>query len=458
MSRRPISDEGRLLILLCLLDHTPNERAEIARLFTAPIDYEKLDGLARANVHRVWVLTQIEALGHADRLPSKLREEWGTERTEVRKKLETRFTHARPLFEEFRNRGIPVVLLKGTGLAHQIYRNPFYKKSNDIDILIQKSDLPKIYELYESLGFVSFAERVKDDKQTQEKVAWHATPYVSRDLSLVLGTQWGIKTHLGPYTVDYPAIWSRVEDLDFQGVPVKILAPEDTMLHLCLHLGFFKTQLKDLVDVTNLLRFHRSRFPWDRFVETAIAAGAASHAYHALYLSNRLDPMVEVDRMLVKLRPHAWNHYVRASAKKTESMDDFLLMSVDWIQEVEIDMTLFMGAEGLSKKWWGFLRVWGTILIPPTREMLKMSFDLHAGFFMRLFYRAIIPFRVLRALAEEISWKIVGLLSLKTVIDLGIAFGRLFGPRRPSKSPYAGLAAKLGKSEAEIERFTKEFC
>ncbi len=458
MTRRPLSDEGRLLVLLTLLDPTSGERAEIARLFAAPIDYAYFDRLARANVHRTWILTQIETLGHLDRLPEPYRSEWTDERAEVRKKLERRFEHARPLFRSFREAGIPVVLLKGTGLAHQIYRNPFYKKSNDIDILIQKPDLPKIYDLYESLGFVSFGERVKDDKATQEKVAWHATPYVSRDLSLVIGTQWGIKTLLGPYRVDYDAIWSRVEDLDFQGVPVKILAPEDTLLHLCLHLGFFKTQLKDLIDVTNLLRFHRARFPFERFVDAAIGAGAASHAYQALYLSNRLCPMTEIDSMLVRLRPHVWGHYLRGVAKKTESLDDFLQMSVDWIQEVEIDMTLFLGAEGLAKKGWAFLRVWGTILIPPRAAMLRMNFVIRAGFFEGLAYRVLTPFRIVRALAEEISWKLVALLSVKTVIDFAVAFVHVFDRRRKSTSPYATLAAKLGKTEAEIERFTKEFC
>ncbi|MBS1960684.1 MAG: nucleotidyltransferase family protein [Bdellovibrionales bacterium] len=458
--RRPLSDEGRLVVLLTLLDPRPNERAEIARLFTAPIDYARFDRLARANVHRPWILTQMESLGHADRLPEPYAAEWRAEREKVRAKLERRFEVAEPLFERFDREGIPVALLKGTALSHRIYGNPYYKKSNDIDILVRPEDLPRVYAVYADLGFLPFGERVDKDRASQEKYAWHAAPYVSRDLSLVMGTQWGIKTLLGPYRVDYPKIWSRMDEIAFRKIPVKMLAPEDCLLHLCLHLGYFKTQLKDLVDVTNLLRYFRDRFDYDGFVADAIGARAASHAYHALALSQRLDPSDAVERMLVKLRPHAKAHYVTAVAKKTESMDDFLEMSVDWIQEIEIDMTLFMGARGLSKKWWAALRVWGTLLIPPRPAMLRMNFTLRAGILESLYYRAVTPFRILRALAEEIGWKLVGLLALKVVVDLAREFLALFRPPsgpKESPSPYAALARELGKSEDEIESFVREF-
>lgn len=456
-----MKNETRLFLRLTLLNPTPEEASEIRSLVADPqaIDWAYFDRIVRANVYRPYLLYQMESLGIADRLPEALRAQWVLERDSLKEKLERRFEQAKRLFRSMNERGIPVVVLKGTGLSHQIYKNPYYKKSNDIDILIQTKDLPRIYDLYDEMGFIPFGERVEKNKKTQEKVAWHATPYLSRDLTLTIGTQWGIKTLLANYRVDYPKLWSRIEDLDFQGEPLKILSPEDTMLHLCLHLGFFKTQMKDLGDVVNLLRFHRKRFKWDEFIQDAIRANAAAHAYQAFYLANSVHRMPEVERSLEKLRPHAWAHYVSAVEKKTRDMDEFVFLSVDWIQEVEIQMTLFLNSDGFAQKCRAFLGVWRTILFPDTESMLKMNFVLKANPVMRAFYRVRTPWVILRALAEELGWKIIALLSVKTVLDLTkAAFQAITGRSAKPISPYAHLAKALGKTEEEVERFVKEFC
>ena len=71
---------------------------------------------------------------------------------------EARLDAARILFEKFAEKNIPVVILKGILFAETIYENPYYKKMNDVDILIRREDLEKVYDVYEELDYFSMGE------------------------------------------------------------------------------------------------------------------------------------------------------------------------------------------------------------------------------------------------------------------------------------------------------------
>ena len=64
------------------------------------------------------------------------------------------------LLEAFVTVGIPIILLKGTALAHQIYPRPELRPMVDIDVLIDPTDTERVVAITRGLGY-SFACRHK---------------------------------------------------------------------------------------------------------------------------------------------------------------------------------------------------------------------------------------------------------------------------------------------------------
>lgn len=59
----------------------------------------------------------------------------------------------RRLVDAFRNEGLPCVSLKGPLLAERFYPHPFLRPSNDLDLLINESDVGRTARLLARLGF-----------------------------------------------------------------------------------------------------------------------------------------------------------------------------------------------------------------------------------------------------------------------------------------------------------------
>ena len=272
----------RLLILGTAATYQPDERVEALRLVQEGIDWELFHELAEVNATGPLVWRNLAALNLADRVPADVRARFEERAQAIREANEARLKNARDLFARFAARQIPVVILKGVLFAETIYRDPYYKKMNDVDILIRRRDLDAIYDIYEEMRLFSAAELVGGSPRKQEKFSHHAPPFFSRDLKLMVGTHWGLITPLAPYTLDYDAIWSRVVDIDFYGHPAKAMAPEDNLHHLCVHLPYYKCGLRELADIANMVR-HQS-IDWDLFAAEMTKAKTENLVYHALSL------------------------------------------------------------------------------------------------------------------------------------------------------------------------------
>src|SRR5262249_34513170 len=133
-----------------------------------------------------------------------------------------------------------------------------------------------------------------------------------------IGTHWGLITPLAPYRIDHDAIWSRVVDIELGGVPAKAMAPEDNLHHLCVHLPYYKTGVRELADIYNLVR--QQPIDWELFLGEVRRARSESLVYHALTLAHRLSPSVEVAAVLRRIRPRVSRYHARDAARKTRRL------------------------------------------------------------------------------------------------------------------------------------------
>ena len=105
--------------------------------------------------------------------------------------------------------------------------------------------------------------------------------------------------------LDEVEVWRRSEPRRMGKGEVRILAAEDTLLHLCLHLAVHQLgHAKGYQDIDRLVRAGGA-FRWDRFVERAWAAGMRAIVYFPLEAAARDLGTPVPEKALAALRPPA---------------------------------------------------------------------------------------------------------------------------------------------------------
>jgi hypothetical protein len=116
---------------------------------------------------------------------------------------------------------VPVIALKGPCFAERVYGDAALRNCFDLDLLVRASDLARAEKVLTGLGF----------RPNSEADDYHR-PW-SRD-SLNLELHHNVENPLAfPFGVE--AAWTRAVLSQFQGVPVRLFAPSDELLYLCLH-------------------------------------------------------------------------------------------------------------------------------------------------------------------------------------------------------------------------------
>ena len=166
-----------------------------------------------------------------------------------------------------REAGIETITLKGIVLAHTVYPEPGLRPMADIDLLVRPADRLRAIEVLARLGYRTpgpEAERLGESRCFAELV---------RD-GVLLDLHWDIARYLrfdGVVRVDHEGLWSRARPLALAEGRSLALCPEDTLLHLVLHLTLGSDFARVLwyADIDALIRRHARELDWSRIVDEA---------------------------------------------------------------------------------------------------------------------------------------------------------------------------------------------
>jgi hypothetical protein len=203
------------------------------------------------------------------------------------------FTH---LACKLHEAGLPVVPLKGMALGLTVYANPSQRVMSDIDLWLDDAGMSKAAELLPQWGFV-FSD--KDDRPHElQKLADGEMRFVHPQWPKLL-----IELHWSPFpgwwlkrtaVVDNTAVWQRLtpHQLPHLPFPLQLLAPEDCILLLILHLAvssqFAHSPVRMLVDMALLAQTFV--VDWDVLVSRAQAWRVATAVWLTLHLALQLLP------------------------------------------------------------------------------------------------------------------------------------------------------------------------
>lgn len=196
--------------------------------------------------------------------------------------------------------GLEPILLKGGALAYVAYDRPEHRTLSDIDLLLPREQLELAGETLRSLGF-TIAEVVLEHGHH------HLPPYISPDGQMAVELHHHILDEASPYDLDVCGLCARAEVRTIAGSAVRVLAPPDALLHVCLHLSYGHRyqwySLRALMDIL-VLTTCPEQMDWDVLLTTCLTSQLAGAVYWPLRLSRDwLDAPVP-DSVLARLAPN----------------------------------------------------------------------------------------------------------------------------------------------------------
>jgi hypothetical protein len=239
----------------------------LAELAGAVIDWSAV--LDRAGPEGIlplvyWNLRRLELLHH---LPSEAGRRLAAEAHAAWARGVAFAAHWAEATSVLRDAGVETITLKGMALAHTVYPEPGLRPMADVDLLVRPGDRLGAIAALGRLGYRTpgpDAERLGASRCFAE---------LARD-GILLDLHWDVARYLrfeGVVRVDHEGLWRRARPLVLSEGHSLALCPEDTLLHLVLHLTLGSDFARVLwyTDIDAVIRRHAAELDWNSVVHEA---------------------------------------------------------------------------------------------------------------------------------------------------------------------------------------------
>jgi len=160
---------------------------------------------------------------------------------------------------------VPVIVLKGACLAEAVYGNIALRSMGDVDLLVKNEDMLKTVQVLGALGYsAGYDFQVENEGPVDQHL-----PSMQGPKKLSIEVHWTIFafTHFdAPDEKEIVKIWERAQPLVVEGTPCLMLAPEDLLLHLCVHISrqhLFHMRLRGFWDLRKVVEYYGNSINWD---------------------------------------------------------------------------------------------------------------------------------------------------------------------------------------------------
>lgn len=147
--------------------------------------------------------------------------------------------------------GVDPMPVKGLVLTEMLYGDVALRPAGDIDILVRPEQLPAAREALRSLGYRQKAWPSYEERHHP----FHDPQYfrTGPDDETCLELHWGLAAPRH-YSLDTAGLWARSRVVDVFDRRVRVLSPEDTLIHLAVHRARSPLRLRWIVDIAELVR------------------------------------------------------------------------------------------------------------------------------------------------------------------------------------------------------------
>ncbi|MCB0184383.1 MAG: nucleotidyltransferase family protein [Caldilineaceae bacterium] len=237
------------------------------------------------------------------------------------------------LMQYLHSQGIGVMFAKSIALTALVYEHEWYTTPDDIDLLL---DRPKaaidgkqraVIAAYEAFGIESDA-------------------FAHHDLNMN-----------GILPIDFAQVWKDAYQIEFDGYPVYVMAPEDMLISLCVNAArkrYFR--LKAMFDIVELIA-GSPQLDWHHFVEKVRAYDVTLIVYAALYSTQQyLDLALPTD-LLTALQIHPLRALlIRLILRFTSLSASSQLRTANWLQLFGRQLSPSVTLRYLTLRWYQIIR------------------------------------------------------------------------------------------------------
>jgi hypothetical protein len=357
--------------LCCLVSKAhwnANDRARAQVLFESP-DFSIIKFWELATFNAVEILAAQKLSSLEIRIPDEVQE--GLQATH--RKNTGRRENVLMLIEALHRQGIATYLLKGFLLGEMVYNDAAYKRMNDIDILIKPAQVLRAVEIANLNGF-SFATGPLLGSSPVDFRLHHSPPLLSQDKSTIIGLHWGIAS---PYATRRPRtdIFEGAREIRVNNVSAMRMSHEHNVLHMCMHLPFFKIGLRELADVANLLNYAKDDFDFEKLLKLSHAWHAHDALYRILTLTDCAIPCLSSDNKTSLFEisaPFKNSRYVTDTNRRAASLSLLLRSRSTYVGKVEKNYVLFKLAARFRDRAFHLKEQWRLVLRVPKCEQERL--------------------------------------------------------------------------------------
>ena len=285
------------LLLDCLKDDPPEIKGRhLAAL--GPEEWQTL--LAAAKRHRVSPILYhtLNRAGLTASAPPDVAEEMKRSYYANAQRNMLAYRRLENIVRDLNKLNIPVILLKGAQLAKYVYGNIALRVMADFDLLVRSEDIGPACGVLINHGYRAPLDGLGISEM-------HAPPFRNENHDKIELHFNIADAELGK-RFDVEDFWQRAQPLAVGDATALALAPEDNMLHICIHSSIghcFDNAMRALLDLRQIVEHYGTALNWQRLIHTARQLRVTNALYFMLVSARNLLGLVLDDKTLATLRP-----------------------------------------------------------------------------------------------------------------------------------------------------------
>lgn len=174
------------------------------------------------------------------------------------------------LLSALRDRGVDVMLLKGSALVHRYYRDPGLRPMSDLDIMVRPADMGAVFTLLRERGWQPSGQANLSEAGTRRHI--HAVDFRhhGNGRTTEIDVHW-TPLHRSTWPGAETDFWTQSVVTQVDGIACRVLSPTDQLLHICLHGGAWNVMppFRWVADACHILRDDAAAIDWARLIRDA---------------------------------------------------------------------------------------------------------------------------------------------------------------------------------------------
>ena len=285
----PRSVESRFLLACIRAAAEPRKIQELVRLNH---DWEKiLEQAGQLGIAPI-IYSALKQVTDSSQIPSESMEQFHASCARNTIRNMNLYRELKEILVAFAQEEIPVIVLKGAALAELVYQNIALRPMADLDLLVKKEDLDAAEHLLLTRDYIPYTPSFRPREWFPDH-HHHLAPYLTPNRSLILELHHHIIPPPASASLPIHDLWRRALPAQIASTPCLVFAPEDMLLHLCLHLSHpsclpFVGNLRILCDIAETIRRYQADLDWAQLLRAAQSYSVEKFLYYSLWLAKDL--------------------------------------------------------------------------------------------------------------------------------------------------------------------------